>query len=395
MPSRLVLRATLMLGLFAAPLAATQPATKIPRIADLPVVAAHQVRAGDHPQDRQGAWADDPAVGARARRRDPPVISRRGFIASLATLMAPLVAQAQQPKRVPRIGFLSAGFPAPMSARLGAFQQGLRGLGYVEGKNIVIEYRYAEGELDRLPALAAELVRLEVDVIVTGGSPVTRAAKDATKSIPIVMAQDSDPVGTGFVASLARPGGNITGLSNLSPDLSGKRLELLKEIVPKFSRVAVLGTSIEPATAQEMELAAGVLGAKLQFLDVQHPKDLATAFRAASERRADAVLVQASAVFSAHRTQVAELAVKSRLPAMYSAPEYVEAGGLVTYGVSVADLWRRAATYVDKILRGARPADLPVEQPTKFELVINLKTAKALGLTIPSSVLARADEIIR
>ena len=269
----------------------------------------------------------------------------------------------------------------------------------MEGKNIVIEWRYAEGKLDRLPALAAELVRLKVDVIVTAGPAATRAAKEATSTIPIVMAQDTDPVGNGFVASLARPGGNITGLSTLAPELSGKRLELLKEIVPKLSRVAVFGTSTSPGNAQvlkEMELAAGAFGVKLQYLDVLDPKDIETAFRAASKGRADAVLMLVrapSSLLTEHR--LSELAVKSRLPVIYSRPEFVEAGGLMSYGVNITDLDRRAATYVDKILKGAKPADLPVEQPTKFEFIINLKAAKQIGLTIPPNVLARADKVIK
>ena len=283
-------------------------------------------------------------------------------------------------------------------ARIEAFRQGLRELGYVEGKNILIEYRYAEGKPDRARALAAELVRLKVDVIVTAGSGATRAAKEATATIPIVMAQDPDPVGNGFVASLARPGGNITGLSNLGPELSGKRLELLKEVIPRLTRVAVFGTSTFPGNAQilrETELAAGALRVQLQYLDVLDPKDIETAFRAASKGRAEAVLVLAGAVFTSQRTQLADLAVKSRLPAIYYATEFVEDGGLMTYGANRADLDRRAATYVDKILKGAKPADLPVEQPTKFEFIINLKAAKQIGLTIPPNVLARADRVIR
>ena len=312
-------------------------------------------------------------------------------------LAAPLVAEAQQAGKVPRIGYLGANPPSANVARIEAFRQGLRELGYVEGENIIIEWRSAEGALDHLPALAAELVRLKVDVIVTGGSPTTRAAKDATATIPIVMAQDGDPVGNGFVASLARPGGNITGLSSLFSELSGKRLELLKEIIPRLSHVAVLGTSTNPANApqlRETELAAGVVGVKLQYLDVLDPKDIETAFRAASNARADAVLVLVSVVFNSQRKQMADLAVKSRLPAIYGQQEFVEAGGLMTYNVSTADLWRRSATYVDKILKGRKPADLPVEQPTKFELIINLTAAKQIGLTIPPSLLARADQVI-
>jgi len=307
-------------------------------------------------------------------------------------------AEAQQPKKVPRIGFLTIESLYALSTRAEAFRQGLRELGYVEGKNIVIEYRYAEGKLDRLPALAAELVRLKVDVIVTGGPTTTRPANEATNTIPIVMARDPDPVGNGFIASLARPGRNITGLSTLAPELSGKQLELLKEIVAKLTRVAVLGTSTSPANAQalrEVELAAGAFAVKLQYLDVRGPKDIETAFREASKGRADGVLALGGPVLVSQRTQIADLAVKSRLPAIYWRSDFVEAGGLMSYGVSLNDLDRRAATYVDKILKGAKPADLPVEQPKKFEFIINLKTAKQIGLTIPPNVLARADKVIK
>ena len=308
-------------------------------------------------------------------------------------------AEAQQPTRMPRIGYLNAVSPSNRSDRIEALRQGLRELGYVEGKNILIESRYAEGKLDRLPALAAELVRLKVDVIVTSGPLPTRATKDATSTIPIVMAQDSDPVGNGFVASLARPGGNITGLSALRPELSGKRLELLKEIVPRLSRVAVFGTSTQPGNAQmlkEIELAAGVFGVKLQFVDILGPKDIESAFRAAGKGRADAVLMLAAgSLVTSHRTEIVELAVKSRLPVIYPNSQWVDAGGLMTYGASNTYMERRAATYVDKILKGAKPTDLPVEQPTKFELVINLKAAKQIGLTIPPNVLVRADRVIK
>jgi putative tryptophan/tyrosine transport system substrate-binding protein len=242
-------------------------------------------------------------------------------------------------------------------------------------------------------------VRLKVDVIVTAGPPSTRAAKEATATIPIVMTQVGDPVGSGFVASLARPGGNITGLATLAPELSGKQLELLKEIVPKLSRVAVFGTSTNPDNAQllkEVELAAKAFGVKLQYLDIRDPKDIGTAFRAASKGRADAVIMRVGGgIVGAHRTQIADLAVKSRLPAIYYDPQFVEAGGLMTYGINVTDLDRRVATYVDKILKGTKPADLPVEQPKKFEFIINLKAAKQIGLTIPPNVLARADRVIR
>jgi putative ABC transport system substrate-binding protein len=284
-------------------------------------------------------------------------------------VMGGAAAKAQQPKKLPGIGFLSAPSPSAVSARTAAFRQGLRALGYVEGKNIVIEQRYAEGKLDRLPVLAAELVRLKVDVIVTGTSAGTRSAKEATATIPIVMAQDGDPVGNGFVASLARPGGNITGLSSLAPEISGKRLELLKEIVPKFSRVAVFGNSASPGNAQslkEIELAAGALGLQLQYLDIRGPKEIETAFQATSKGRANAVLVLANPVLNFQRKQVVDLAVKTQLPAIYYAPEWVQDGGLMSYGASITDLDRRAATYVDKILKGAKPADLPIEQPKKL-----------------------------
>jgi ABC-type uncharacterized transport system substrate-binding protein len=308
------------------------------------------------------------------------------------------IAEAQQSAKVPRIGYLTGATPAGQSARIESFRQGLRELGYVEGKNIVIEYRYAELKPDRLPVHAAELVRLKVDVIVTGGGGNTRAAKEATNTIPIVMTQDSDPVANGFVASLARPGGNITGLSNFAPEISGKQLELLKDVVPKLSRVAVFGTSTGTTTAlslKEVKPAAGAFGVKLQILDISGPKDIETAFRAAGEGRAGAILVLPGSIFNSNRTQIAKLAVKSRLPAIYSHSEYVVDGGLMTYSASQRDLDRRAATYVDKILKGAKPADLPVEQPTKFEFVINLKAAKQIGLTIPPNVLARADRVIR
>jgi len=309
-----------------------------------------------------------------------------------------VVAEAQQPLKIPRIGYLAAPSLSAVVVRIEAFRQGLRELGYVEGKNIVIEWRSAEEKLDRLVALAAELVRLKVDVIVTGGPTATRSAKEATSTIPIVMALDNDPVGSGVVASLARPGGNITGLSTLAPEISGKRLELLKEIVPRLSRVAVLGTSTQPGYVQvlkEIELAAGAFNVKLQYLDVLSPKDIGTAFRAASKDRAGAVLVLTSPVTSSHRAQIVDLAVKNLLPAIYDRSEYVEDGGLMTYSVSSTDLLRRAATYVDKILKGAKPANLPVEQPTKFEFIINLKAAKQIGVTISPNVLARADKVIK
>jgi putative ABC transport system substrate-binding protein len=308
------------------------------------------------------------------------------------------IAQAQQPNKVPRIGFLIASSASTIASRTAAFRQGLRDLGYHEGKNIVVEWRSAEGQLDRQSELANELVRLKLDVIVTAGPESTRAAKNATSTIPIIMAQDSDPVGSGFVASLGRPGGNITGLATFAPEISAKQLELLKEIVPKLSRVAVLGNLTVPGNAQtlkETELAAAAFAVQLQSIEVHAPKDIESAFRTATVGHADALLVLGGPVLNPHRRQVTELAVKSRLAATYTRPEFVEAGGLMTYGASYNDSFRRAATYVDKVLKGAKPNDLPIEQPTKFELVINLKAAKQIGLTIPSSVLAKTDRVIK
>ena len=318
------------------------------------------------------------------------------FIFVTVILTSVLFAHAQRPTKVSRIGYLTAGSPSTNAARTEAFRHGLRELGYIEGKNIVIEWRYAEGKFDRLPALAAELVRLKVDVIVTGGGPATRVAKQATSTIPIVMANDPDPVADGIVASLAQPRGNITGLSTLAPEIDGKQLELLKETLPRLSRVAVLSTSTTSSQiGKELGLAAAALKVKLEFQEVLSPKDIDTAFRTASQGRADAVLSLLSGVANPYRTQTAKLAVKSRLPAIYRNREDVEAGGLMSYGVTVTDLDRRAATYVDKILKGRKPADLPVEQPTKFELMINLKTAKTIGLTIPPVVLMRAEKVIK
>jgi putative ABC transport system substrate-binding protein len=329
------------------------------------------------------------------------VVSKRIFSLALCVMLFALrsSADAQQTMKIPRIGYLTGATPVGQAARVEAFRQGLRELGYVEGKNIVVEYRYAEEKLDRLPALAAELVRLKVDVIVTGGSGNTRAVKEATNTIPIVMAQDSDPVANRFVASLARPGGNITGLATLAPEIGGKQLEILTEIVPKLSRVAVLGTLLtSPGNVQqrrEIELAAGAFKIQLQFLDVAGPKDIETAFRAASKGRADAVLVLRGSVLGAQGKHISEFAVKGGLPAIYGTRQSVEAGGLMSYGVNFTDLERCAATYVDKILKGAKPADLPVEQPKKFEFIINLKAAKQIGLTIPPNVLVRADKVIK
>src|ERR1051325_6350704 len=311
-------------------------------------------------------------------------------------LVLPHRGLAQQPKKIPRIGYLV--FAGTVTTyRTDAFRQGLRQLGYAEGKDFVIEDRNADGKLDRLNELAAELVRLKVDVFVTRGPPATRAAKAATATIPIVMTQDPDPVANGFVASVARPGGNITGLSSLAPETSGKQLELLKETVPKLSRVAVLSTSTNPGQAlqlREIGLAAGPLGVQLQSLDVLGPKDIETAFRAASNEHPEAFIVFGGGVLVAQGARIVEYMVKNRLPAIYSSQPLVDVGGLMSYGVNATDLDRRAAIYVDKILKGARPGDLPVEQPKKFDLIINLKTAKQIRLIIPPNVLARADRVI-
>jgi ABC-type uncharacterized transport system substrate-binding protein len=307
-------------------------------------------------------------------------------------------AQAQQPARIAHIGFLTTVPLSVIAARTEAFRQGLHEVGYQEGKNIVIEWRSAEDNQNRLPALAAELVHLNLDLIVTAGSPVTRAVKQATSTIPIVMALDPDPVANGFVASLARPGGNITGLSTLNPEIAGKQLELLREILFKLSRVAVLGSSTRPGNAQilkEVKDAAMTLDIRLKYLDVLNSNDIETAFQAASKERAQALLVLTGPQLNSRRKQITSLAVKNRLPAIYERAEFIEEGGLMVYGASITDLSRRAATYVDKILKGTKPTDLPVEQPTKFEFIVNLKTAKQIGLTIPPNVLARADRVIK
>ena len=338
------------------------------------------------------SWSDNRKSKIQNRKWAGP------FATVIALTACGAIVEAQQPGKLYRIGYLTGNPRAANSERIEAFRQGLRELGYIEGKNIVIEWRSADGKLEQLPGLASELVRLHVDVIVTGGPSATRPAKEATATIPIVMAQDSDPVGNGFIASLSRPGGNITGLSSVASEMSGKQLELLKEIVPKLSRVVILGTSTNPGNAQALrdaELGAGAFGVKLQYLDVRASGDIEPMFREARKVRADGILVVNSLVFNAQRKQVADLAVKSRLPTIYGRREFVDTGGLMSYGVSIFDLDRRAATYVDKILKGAKPGDLPVEQPTKFELVINLNTAKQIGLTIPPNLLARADRVIR
>ena len=312
-------------------------------------------------------------------------------------LTTALIAKAQQPKSF-RIGFLGAGPRASVASRVEAFRAGLRELGYVEGKNLVIEERYGDAKLERVTEMAAELVRLKVDVIVTGGSQATGPAKKATSTIPIVMAQDNDPLESGFVASLARPGGNITGLANLTSELSGKQLEVLKESFPKLNRVAILSDMSEPGSAQpvkETELAAKALGVQPHYLDLRTITDFDAALSSARAKKADALLALPSALFNSHRKQLVELAAKLKLPAMYPRADYVDDGGLMTYGVDTNDLFRRAAIFVDKILKGAKPAEIPVEQPKKFDFIVNLKTAKQLGVTIPPNVLVRADRVIR
>ena len=324
---------------------------------------------------------------------------RRTFIvlATSAAVATPLGARAQQPARIPRVGVVVSGLPSAFASRVEALRQGLHNLGYLEGRNIVFEYRYAEGKMDRLPDLFAELVQLKVDVIVTHGTPGPLAAKQATSTIPIVMGNVADPVAAGIVTSLARPGGNITGLSAHAPEITAKGLELLREAFPGATRIAVLSNPVNPAHGpmlKETEAAARVLGMDLQIVQAREPRDLDGAFSAIATKRADALIVFDDQLFVSTQTRIAKLAADGRLPTIFSQPENVEAGGLMSYGVRLADLWRRAAAYVDKILKGAKPADLPVEQPTKFELVINLKTAKALGLAIPPALLLRADQVI-
>jgi putative ABC transport system substrate-binding protein len=329
-------------------------------------------------------------------------VDRRAFIGTLTggLLAAPLAAEAQQAAKVPRIGYLALNLAASPHLHE-AFRQGLRDLGYVEGRNVVIEYRDAEGKFERLPALAAELVALKVDVIVAAaGTPLALAAKQATRTLPIVFIAVADPVTSGLVTSLARPGGNVTGLTNVAPDLVGKGLELIKQAVPGVSRVAVLWQpgAVPERTAKNMlkeaEVAARALGVRLQVVEARGPDDFDRAFSEITRARASALTVFGSSMFFSERRRLVDLAAKNRLPAVYQWREGVDAGGLMAYGPNIPDLFRRAAGYVDKILKGAKPADLPIEQPTKFELVINLKTAKALGLTIPQSLLQRADQVI-
>ena len=324
-----------------------------------------------------------------------------GLLTIFVTLAAcGAVASAQQPKKIPRIGYLASTDPASESGRAEIIRSGVRELGYIEGQNIVIEYRYGDGKVDRLPALASELARLKVDIIVVGGGGRTiRAAKNATNTIPIVMVGEGiDPVEAGFVESLARPGGNITGITNLSREVGGKRLELLKEAIPKLARVAVLYDPAVPNNvllAKEVQATAKALGVTIQSWEIRHADDFDKVFAALSKQRTDGLYVVGGPLTYANPKRIIGFALKSRLPSVYTRSQDVDGGGLMYYGADLKDSYRRVAVYVDKILKGAKPADLPVEQPTKFELIVNLKTAKQIGLAIPPKVLARADRVIR
>jgi putative ABC transport system substrate-binding protein len=323
-------------------------------------------------------------------------ITRRAFCSMLLAL--PLSARAQQAKKIPRLGLLSPFSPSDTELWHQAFRQGLRDLGWIEGKNISIEYRYADGKSDRLADLAADLVRLQVDIIVTAVTPDALAAKNATKTIPIVMAASGDPVASGLVESLAQPGGNITGLSQMNPDLAGKRLELLKEIVPKLSRVAVLWNPQDQMSAlswNELQPPARFLKIRLQSFEVRRSSDFDKAFEDTVRERVGALVIMPAPVFIVNLKRIADFAIKSRLPSIMHVAEFVDSGGLVSYGADRSDMFRRAATYVDKILKGRTPADLPVEQPMKFEFVLNLKTAKQIRVTIPQWTLMKADRVIR
>ena len=321
------------------------------------------------------------------------------LIAAILLAVA-VIAEAQQPKKVPRIGYLSSSDPPTESSRSEPIRQALRERGYIEGQNIATEYRYSEGKNDRLPELAAELVRLKVDIIIAGGVPLVRAAKNATKTIPIIMAgQGSDPVEAGLVDSLARPGGNVTGITNLSRELGGKRLELLKEAVPKLARVAIIHEPAAGSVGEVNEIlpvAARAMGLTVRFWEVRNASDFEKIFAALNKERPDGlyVLPGGGPLMFANEKRIVDFALKSRLPSI-GTREYVDAGGLMYYGADLADSYRRVAYFVDKILKGANPGDLPVEQPTKFELVINLKTAKQIGLTIPPEVIARANRLIK
>jgi len=350
--------------------------------------------------------AAPPCSFQMARPGEGLVVDRRAFIGTLAggLLTAPLAARAQQAGKVPRIGLLSPASPSDagrkpsdLAVLFAAFQDAMRELGYVDGQSIKIESRWAEDNYDRLPRLAADLVRLKVDVIVTYGTPASQAAKRATGTIPIVMAAIIDPVASGLVASIARPGGNVTGQSMMSPDLVGKQLEILRELVPKVSRVTLLHNPANPGNAPQVrnaQDAAGALGLRLQPLGARDPSEIDNAFAAMTNEQSGAVIVLVDAILQENRTRITDLAARHRLPAVYGLSEYAKAGGLLAYGPNRLDMFRHAVTYVDKILKGAKPGDLPIEQPQKFELIVNLKTAKALGLTIPQSLLLRADQVI-
>jgi putative ABC transport system substrate-binding protein len=327
-------------------------------------------------------------------------MNRRTFLCglTLGTLALPLAAAAQRARKVYRIGMLETRSAALNAANIDAFRQGLRELGYTEGQNLEIVYRSSDGRDERFPGLANELVRLQVDLILTRGTPAALAAKSASRTIPVVMAASGDPVGSGIVASLARPGGTVTGLSSALTEVYAKRVELLRELLPKLARVAAIfnmGNPVTPPQWQVVEASARSLDIEAQLLDVRRPEDLPGAFAAAAKQRAQALVVGLDGVTQGNLRTIAELAAKQRLPSIYGAKEYVDVGGLITYGASDHDMYHRAAAFVDKILKGAKPADLPVEQPTKFELMINLKAAKALGLTIPPSLLQRADQVIQ
>jgi putative tryptophan/tyrosine transport system substrate-binding protein len=336
-------------------------------------------------------WAGT-VVNLAATRLAPALI-----LLLLTALLGPAAAQA--PARVPKVGYISPGSssdPARLR-RFEAFRQGLRELGYVEGQTIILEPRWAEGKYDQYPALAADLVRLKVDAIVASGGAATKAAQQATRTIPIIMSIVIDPVGSGLVSSLAHPGGNLTGTSMMATDLVGKQFEVLKEVVPKVSRVALLWNPANPGGApqlREAEAVARALGVGLQTLEARNPQEIDSAFAAMTRERTGALVVLVDAFFTNQVRQIADLATKRRLPSIYGQREYAEAGGLMVYSSNPFDLERRTATFVDKILKGAKPADLPIEQPSKFDLVINLKTAKALGLTVPSSLLLRADKVV-
>jgi putative ABC transport system substrate-binding protein len=344
--------------------------------------------------------SEQKAVGSKNKGSETMIRRINVCLLITALLFTVSPAHAQQPAKIPRIGWVSgSGDPNTPGPQVEAFRQGLRDIGYVEGKNMVVEYRYAEGKMDRIPSLVAELVQLKVDVLVSPNGPAILAAKQATKTVPIVMVVVLDPVATGIVDSLARPGGNITGVSTLNRELSGKRLELLKEAVPRISRLGVLWDANAPGPKsgfKEYEDAARALKIQLQSLEVRGPNpDFEGAFQAATKGRVNALITVRAAVLNRYAKQIADLAIKNRLPSMHEQSQYVEAGGLMSYSTNDAESFKRAAVYVDKILKGAKPADLPVEQPTKFEFIINLKTAKQIGLTIPPEVLARATKIIK